>query len=847
MKKMIRRIVILLLVFVAAGVCSVFFLKSQNGAEVSYTVMENATLPVIVMDFEGKEINILHGYKSEMDNSFMKETITPIPEDRTIPFAIRHYGNEIKAATFEVRRIEDNTLIEKGTVSDLEKNVDKVNGTIELQDILDKQTEYVLCFTVSTDREESIHYYTRIRYYSDTHLAEEIAYAKHFSDITLTKSDMTELGAQLESNNDADNTSFGYTNIHSSYRHVTWSNLAPSRIGDVTVTLKDMNTMTAGVELRYQVSATHDNVTNTYNVVEYLGLRYVNGKIWLISYERTADQVFHSDELKIKDSQIELGVLSPDNLPVEVRSNGDYTVFAIDGELWSYNKAKNEACRLFSFKQKDDDGVRTMYPQHEFRIINVEENGDTAFTVYGYMNRGTHEGECGLIFYRYNHDENALSEEVFIPSDRPFDVLRKEIGTLSYVGQDQQFYLMFNNSIYAIDFDGQEYVEMINGMGEDSYVVSSDSTAIAWQEEADVYAGKTIHVQYLDDGTLYTIHANEGECIRVLGFIDGDFVYGVAKESDIARGNLIVNFPMYGLVIQDRNQQVVTSYVRDGIYIKAAEISDGIIALTREVRDENGVWNAAPDDALIQNKQESDDKSVVVSSWSDITKTTYTLDFSSNVKENKVLSIKTPKEVAGKKGENLNLVSTANYGKEDSRYYAYSYGKLQGICYTASEAIRLIYDEMGTVTDGNGKELWSRANRKTDAAVMMTTLLGADNQDASLAACLNMMLRQENVVQDVTPDLQEGKSAYDILGQYLDANILDLRGCVLNQVLYYVDQGYPVLAMTEGNKAELILGYDMYKNLIVYSPVLSNTYSITQEAAEQYYAIYGYPFISYIK
>lgn len=845
MKKLFRRLLILFLVFLLAGAGALFWITRQNHKPVSYTQMKTASLPLVHMDFEGMEINSLHGYTEPMDIAFMKDSMTPLPEDRTLSFDILHYGNNIHEVGFEVRKA-DKTLVEEGTAKTLVKSGEKVNVTLTLQDLLSKETEYMLTLKVKTDEKECIYYYTRIRFYDDTHLAEQVAFVKHFSDLTYADELSSELTAQLESNNEADNTSFGYTDIHGSFRHVMWSNYKPKRVSSVKVNINQFNAMVAGIELTYLAAHTEEGVTDTIQVREFMTVRYVSGKIWLIAYERTADQVFQADDQTIVDGQIRLGIISPDKLPVEVRENGDHTVFAMDGELFSYDKSKNEICTLFSFKQSDDDGERTGFGDHEFRIINVEENGDVAFTVYGYMNRGAHEGECGLVFYRYSSDNNALTEEVFIPSDKPYSVLKDEIGTLSYVGEDQQFYLMFNSSIYAIDFAGQEYVEMINGMGEDSYVVSPDSTAIAWQEGEDVYGCKSIQVNYLDDGTSYTIHAGEGECIRVLGFNDGDFIYGVARESDIERGNLIVHFPMYQMIIMDRNQTVQMSYQKPGLYIREASVSAGRIDLTRETKDPAGNWNAAPEDSLVQNLVDDGKKSVVVSSWSDITKTTYTLDLSSGGNKKKLLSIIRPKEVKGAVGRRLTLVSTAHYGEEDNRYYAYSHGKLQDICYSASQAIRTIYDDMGFVTDAKGAEVWSRANRKLEAFVEVPVPGLVPEQEKSLETCLNMMLRKEGISIDVANDLAQGSSAFEILGKYLNGRAMDLQGCLLNQVLYYVDQGYPVLAVTEGNKAELILGFDMYKNLIVYNPMSGETYKIKDSAAENYYAVYGYPFITYM-
>lgn len=847
MKKLFKRLFILLIVFVAAVAAVLFFTRKQK-PETVYAVMENASLPVVSMEFEGNSVNTLYGYTKAMDIAYMRDTITPLPQDRILHFQIKTYGNKIERIDFEIRNLDGGNLIETKNQDSYSGDSEHVQGEIEVQDLLDAETEYVLVLKIKTDKWDTIYYYTRIRYYGDTHIGEQVEFAKHFSELAFSKDTSEELTVQLESSNDADNSSLGYTDIKSSYRHVTWSNLSPKRSGEIRVDIKEMNQMVGSVELSYGVTAEGDSgKIESYNIKEFFSVRYVDGKLWLIAYERTMDQLFEASDITVQDGKIDLGIISPANLPIELRSAGDYTAFVADGELWGYNKKENEASRLFSFKEKNDDGVRTLYDQHKFRIINVADNGDVAFTVYGYMNRGSHEGECGLVFYQYNREENAINEVFFIPSTKPYQILKEEIGTLSYVGNNQLFYLLFGNSVYAIDFSGEEYVEIISGMKEDTFVISGDSSAIAWQEEDDIYGGKNIQVFYMDDGTNYTIHAQEGETIRALGFIDGDFIYGKAREADIEKGNLVVNYPMYALEIIDRNQQVQTTYQREGYYISDVQVEEGKVQIEREIRGADGTWTAAEKDALIQNQLPEEEKSVITSQWSDIKKTTYVLNLSSTDNKEKVLSITTPKEVAGTDSRELNLVSTAQLGKSDSRYYAYASGSLQGICYSASDAIRMIYDKMGVVVDSSGDYIWTRANRATESLIELKSAVTAESDSDRLAACLSVMLRQENITMDVASELASGKTAYEILNEAFPRGALDLRGCILNQVLYYVDRGYPVLAMTEGNKAELIVGYDIYKNLIIYNPMEGASYKIAMEEAESYYASYGYPFISWTR
>ena len=843
MKKIIRRIIVLLLVFVAA-VAAVLFFTRKKKQEVAYTVMDGASLPVVTMEFEGSAVNTLHGYTAQMNVPYMRDTITPLPADGALPFSVKTYGAKVVSVSYEIRNTDGSTLAESRSCENLSGGSDTMKGTLPVTDLPDQTSEYVLVLDIKTDKWDNIYYYTRLRGYSDTHIGEEIAFAEHFSELLFSKDTSEEVTTQLESSRDADTSSLGYADIRSSYTHVTWGNLKPQRSGEVRVDIEEMNEMTGSIRLSYQVTAEGDTGSvETYRVQEFLSVRYVDGKLWLIAYERTMDQTFEASDITVQDGKIELGILSPEHLPVEYLSAGDYTAFVADGELWSYNKKENEASRLFSFKEKNDDGIRTLYDQHRFQIIQVDQDGNMAFSVYGYMNRGSHEGECGLAFYRYRRQDNAISEVFFVPSDKPYQVMKEEIGTLSYVGNNDLFYLMFGNSIYAIDFSGEEYVEVVSGLKNGNFVVSEDSSAAAWQEEEDACGGKTIQVFYMDDGTRFTLHAAEGETIRALGFIDGDFVYGKARESDITSGNLVVNYPMYSLEIIDRNQNVQTTYARDGYYITGVTIGSGKIQISRETKSETGSWAAAADDALIQNQPSDQEQSVLVQEESSLKKTTYALNLSVADNKQKTLSITTPKEVAGNESRKLTLVSTAEYGKAEKTYYAYGCGRLQGICNSAGEAIRLVYDQMGVVVDDKGDYIWTRANRAMQYSIEPVRLLSADDEAESLSACLKMILLQGGKTTEAAAGLAEGKSAYEILDEAFDGRAVDLKGCIMNQVLYYVNRGCPVLALN-GNKAELILGYDVYKNLILYDPMEESTHLIAQDDADVLYGAGGYPFVS---
>ena len=70
-------------------------------------------------------------------------------------------------------------------------------------------------------------------------------------------------------------------------------------------------------------------------------------------------------------------------------------------QLWNYNRDRDEVSLVFSFADAENTDIRNMLMQHDIKILNVDEKGNTTFAVCGYMNRGSHEGETGsAVYYR---------------------------------------------------------------------------------------------------------------------------------------------------------------------------------------------------------------------------------------------------------------------------------------------------------------------------------------------------------------------------------------------------------------------------------------------------------------
>ena len=100
MKKILARAGILGAIFVVAVVIFSILTSRQNA---DMTVdMGNASLPQIIFETEGYELNPLAGYTSEMDLTAMRDTLTPLDKDGNLTVHIKKNQKKIKDFSYTV-------------------------------------------------------------------------------------------------------------------------------------------------------------------------------------------------------------------------------------------------------------------------------------------------------------------------------------------------------------------------------------------------------------------------------------------------------------------------------------------------------------------------------------------------------------------------------------------------------------------------------------------------------------------------------------------------------------------------------------------------------------------------
>ena len=123
----------------------------------------------------------------------------------------------------------------------------------------------------------------------------------------------------------------------------------------------------------------------------------------------------------------------------------------------------------------------------------------------------------------------------------------------------------------------------------------------------------------------------------------------------------------------------------------------------------------------------------------------------------------------------------------------------------------------------------------------------ADEERNSLAVCLDTILAYEGVQRNTAYMLQRGMTVVEILRNNLpDAQILELSGCSLNAVLYYVNRDIPVLAILNDGNAVLIVGFNEL-NTVLMDPQTGEVYKKGINDSTEWFEENGNGFIAYIR
>lgn len=840
MKKTIIRIAVCVVVFLASALI-IGSIMNQGHNNMTME-MAPATLPMITMESGGVACNELHGNTVEMDVAYQKDCITLLGEGRQANFTVDTFGREITGISTEVRSIDGSRLIENSEVTGWKANGKSFSVSLTLKDLIDTNTQYSLTLILELEGEQKVYYYTTILWNDDVHISEILEFATDFHGKLYDKEVAKELTKYLEPNSKlTDNGTFHKVNIHSSFQQITWGSLEPVQEDAASIRLTQISGNVASLLMDFVVSTGEGKNKIYYNVEEYYRVRYTSERMYLLDYERTMTQIPDTTRMYAND-KILLGI-TDENVDMMESADGNTVVFSDMGQLLSYNAATNRLTVIFSFYDKDNADRRTLYDNHGIKILDVDEGGNVKFAVYGYMNRGRHEGETGIQIISYDNSLNTIEEEVYIPYSKSYAVLKDEMEQLLYRNRQQHVYFFLENGVYDVDLENRSAEQLVSIRQDDSLQVSENHEIIVWQEGDDINHSNQLNVRNLNTGEQTVIRAEDGEAIRPLGFMGEDIIYGVARESDIRTENSgQIFYPMYKVCISNSSGNNLKEYGQDGIYIVDCAIEGNQITLSRIQRSENGSYQEILNDQIMNNVEEEPGQNKVVTADIDIYERYVQIQTKTTI-DTKTIKVLNPKEVVFEGGRELTLDAVS----EVSRYYVYNAYGVQGIYSAPGKAVKEAYDSSGVVTNDRGITVWLKGNRVSRNQIMAIKEESVTDQKNSLTVCLDNILRHAGITRNTEYDLAQGKTAIQILEENMTGvQVLDLSGCSLDAVLYYVNQDIPVLAILEDGEAVLVTGFNEF-NVVIMEPSTGKLYKKGMNDATAWFAENGNHFITYMR
>ena len=842
MKKLIINIAIVIAVFFI----SLFVAGSiiNQGTTDMTMEMGQATFPVVTVRFNGIEMNPMHGYCKEMKTNLMRESITPLMSGRKVALQIDRFGTEIDSIAFEVRSVDGERLIENTQVPEWEERDDgTLFATLELKDLIDMNQEYELIVLITPASGDTIRYYTRIISQEDYHVTDKLEFVKDFTTKTFDKEAAKSLTKYLESNSSGDNTNLGKVTIHSSFDQITYAGLPITAKTDPQITIREIDEQTGSFVTDFYVTTSDTEAENLYHVQEYYRLRYTSDRIYLLDYERTMDQVFQEDGNAYANNKIMLGI-TEDDVQMEESDDGNILAFVSGNRLFSYNTVDNKMAYLFGFYDKDNKDTRTFYNMHRIKILDVSEGGNITFLVYGYMNRGRHEGEVGISAFYYDSTVNTIEELVYIPSEEPQDVIIEKVNRLSYINRDGILYLMDNQHIYGINFTERTYEMVADHLHYNGYVISDSNRMIAWQEGDSLENSQTVVLMNLNTGVQKRIEAKASETIVPIGFIEEDLIYGIVNKNDIvtdyARETVL---PMYCVKIENENEGVLMTYEQENVYVLSGSVNQNQITLQRVSKSEDGTYVEIAEDQIVDAESVSLGRNtmevVVTQNYEKIRQIVLR-------KEIDVNSMKqlTPKEVLFEGERSVYLRSS---DEEQEQFYVYGKYGIRGIYGNEDQAVDAAESEAGVVLNSAGNYVWKKTIRSTRNQIMAIQPDMVTEERDSLAVALDTMLSYEGIMRNSAYMLQSGETIRSILeGALSECQVLDLSGCSLDAVLYYVDRDIPVLVMLQDGNAVLLIGFNEM-NTVIMNPQTGTIYKMGMNDSKTWFKENGNRFITYIR
>lgn len=885
MKKKINvlvRVIVMIMVFVIT-IYFVNIFENRNYKNLAKE-MNDAELPLAYVSYGDTLLNCMHGYTSDVDITLLRDSITPIDEQKHIEILVQNDKKYASGYSYEIRSIAGDSLVEKGDIeaADNGSGYDELDINVRMD--LKKDMEYMLVVKASSEKGLAASYYTRIVVNDDYHEAELLKAVQDFHDASFdfnaleTESVIGTYKTEYAGASTGDSFGLGHVNLANDYADIMWDGLKPTVVSNINIYIKEIDVNYAVIEMEYNASSiTDQDVTSYYAVKEFYKAGYslvevsdseaggedsygdasydeeysytdeesqggqaeetshTEPKITMFSYDRYVDEYFDRTGIDALNNVYEIGIVSSDDLEYRYVENNRKIAFVRNGQLWMYDYDQGEIIRVYSFCADDYTEYAATYAAHNINIMEFADDGNLTFSVYGYMNRGDHEGKLGIGLFTFDYSTLEVDELLFVECNVPYEAMKTETSRLTYY-DGHKFYYMMGGKVNAVDIKNRKQSYIAENLSAGDVKVSADMSVMAFGENEDQSQNTRITLMNMKTGNSYDITAGDGECLICYGFKDSDMVYGVSdiadagvdadlesfsetKYSEESRDNI----PAKRLYIVGSDGSQIKEYAKDGCYLMQVDVNANLLYLTRGEKS-NGKFVAIKDDFITFKE---DDNKQTIGTVHNSSITGYDRLYFT-VPENIYLSYIPNLNITKEKIDDQNSYMIMTIEREKVTYHVYDNLGLSKIYDVAGDAINYAESVAGIVVSSDGEVIY----RKMESQEYNTIAAGifhhsTGTEDASLTDCLYMVLNYQGVqvTEDEIKQYSDPVTVLNTLGKKKGINV---TGLSLDMLLGYVSDGIPVISRIDDGRYVLIVSYND-EDVRYYDPVENKEIVVSRE------------------
>ncbi len=844
-----KKIIIKIVVFFISAIITGFFVNKLNNLGLSSVSreMDEPELPLVYCDYDGMAINRMYGYTQTMSTSLMRECVLPVNQEEGVNILVDDISDYGKKYSYQLRSIAGDSLVEEGELK-VEKLDNGYQGcNIRFRMDMRENQEYVLVFIIENGAGEKARYYTRVVNIGEHNAKEIIDFAQKFNETSFDKE--AELGKEnviymnIEYKEINYYSNFAHVDLTCTYDMITWADMKPKIITDVTTSITEIDKEYMVVHLSYIISASDGKDTHYYNVDEYYSATYDTneGAVKLLDFNRYQEAIFDTGYLEKDDNVIGVGVTNEKDLEYVTTDDYQKLAFVKEGQLWYYDYSTSHMISVFSFSQGNYTDVRSMNTNMDINIVNMDDNGEMYFAVYGYMCRGDHEGKNGIALYHFTPSDSKIEEIFFVQVDEPYAIMRQETGRFTYYDKKGHFYYLLDGAIYDVDLRTLEQKVIVSGLSSDKYVVSDNRKVVAYPNNNVKEETTGVIIYNFETGEYTTETGGDSDRFEALGFVGNDLICGVANKSEImvsSSGEAIL--PMYKLYIISPDGDILKEYSKSGVYVMDAEVLLDKISLKRGIKRNN--FFVETDSDFISYKSHITDTSMVLEkSYHQIFYDEMDFKFPSNIYLSENLNVIMTKTKDEGNGKSMEIKTSTN----PSSYYVFDDIGYIGEYASAGSAI-IAVNEMGSglVVDSRGNTVYrglvaDSYNTVADDIYQYSCA----SVDDTLLTCAFMCIEYiDNRVE--YEDVMACTSWADAFDKNTLGVGMNISGIDLSTALYFLDRDVPFAAQIDDGRFVLVISYNE-AYVRYYDPILDEEVRILRDEFEEKLSVHGNTMYTY--